>query len=84
MAQPPQQGGGPGLGAFAIMGTRMALKIALNMVLNNRNLIDHIASQMYADETMKGDWSKKQPADRAIWHQRVQSAIVALSGTVGV
>lgn len=83
MASPPQ-GGGPGFGALAITGARLTLKVALNMVLNNKPLIDHIASRVYEDETMKGDWSKKQPADRAIWHQRVQSTIVALSGTVGV
>lgn len=83
MASPPQQGG-PGLGAFAMSGARFALKAALNVVLANRPLIDHIASRMYEDEVMKSDWSKKSPADRAIWHQRVQSAIVALSGTLGI
>ena len=83
MAAPPQQPQ-QGFSAFAAMGAKMALKAALNLVLNNRNLIDHIAGRMYEDETMKNDWAKKTPADRALWHQRVQSVILGLSGIVGL
>lgn len=81
---PTHPGGGPGLGALAITGAKLTLKVAFNMVLNNRQLIDYVASRLYEDETGQHDWSKLKPADRAIWIQRVQSTIVALSGTVGL
>lgn len=79
-----QPGGGPGFGALAITGAKLTLKVALNMVLNNRQLIDYVASKLYTDETGLDDWAKLKPADKAIWLQRVQSTIVALSGTVGL
>lgn len=62
----------------------MTLKVALNMVLNNRQLIDYVASRLYEDETASQDWKQLKPADKAIWIQRVQSTITALSGTVGL
>lgn len=62
----------------------MTLRVVLNMVLGNRALIDHLAGRVYEDETLKHDWEKKQPADKAIWLQRVQSTITALVGTLGV
>lgn len=81
MAQPPQQG--PGFGALAMKGAQLTIKVALNMVLNNRPLIDHIASQAYMDET-GGRWDKLSAGDRALWSNRVQSVIRAVSGTVGL
>jgi len=81
---PTTPGGGPGLGALAVTGAKLTLKVALNMVLNNRQLIDYVASRLYEDETGQQDWKQLKPADRAIWLQRVQSTIVALSGTVGL
>jgi hypothetical protein len=77
-------GGGPGLGALAVTGAKLTLKVALNMVLNNRQLIDYVASRLYEDEMGSQDWKQLKPADKAIWLQRVQSTIVALSGTVGL
>jgi len=81
---PTPTGGGPGFGALAITGAKLTLKVALNMVLNNRQLVDYVASRLYEDETGQHDWAKLKPADKAIWLQRVQSTIVALSGTVGL
>jgi hypothetical protein len=81
---PTYTGGGPGFGALAVTGAKLTLKVALNMVLNNRQLIDYVASRLYADETGLSDWAKLKPTDKAIWLQRVQSTIVALSGTVGL
>lgn len=83
MAQPTGTGG-PGFGALALTGTKLALKVALNMVLNNRQLIDYVASKLYEDETGQQDWAKLKPPDKAIWIQRVQSTVMALSGTVGL
>lgn len=85
MANPPTHPGrGPGLGDIAITGAKLTVKVALNMTLNNRQLIDHVASRLYEDETGQTDWKQLRPADKAIWIQRVQSTIVALSGTVGL
>ena len=86
MAQPPTYtgGGGPGFGALAATGAKLTIKVALSMVLNNRQLIEYVASKLYEDETGQHNWSKLTPADKAIWLQRVQSTIVALSGTVGL
>lgn len=85
MANAPTHGGGTqGLGALAVTGAKLTLKVALNMVLNNRQLIDYVASRLYEDETGSRDWKDLKPAEKAIWLQRVQSTIVALSGTVGL
>lgn len=84
MASAPTYGGGQGFGALAVTGAKLTLKVALNMVLNNRQLIDYVASRLYEDETSSQDWKQLKPADKAIWLQRVQSTIVALSGTVGL
>lgn len=86
MASAPTYGGrgGGGFGDLAITGAKLTLKVALNMVLNNRQLIDYVASRLYEDETASQDWKQLKPADKAIWIQRVQSTITALSGTVGL
>lgn len=84
MANAPIGTGGQGFGALAITGAKLTLKVALNMVLNNRQLIDYVASRLYEDETGSHDWKDLKAADKAIWLQRVQSTIVALSGTVGL
>lgn len=81
MAQPPQQG--PGLGALAMKGAALTIKVALNMALNNRSIVEHIASQAYTDET-GGRWDKLSPGDKALWSARVQSVIRAVSGVVGL
>lgn len=84
MANAPTRGesAGPGLGALAATGAKLTIKVALSMVLNNRQLIDYVASKLYEDETGSHDWKQLKPADRAIWLQRVQSVVTALSGTV--
>lgn len=86
MASAPTHGGrgGGGFGDLAITGAKLTLKVALNMVLNNRQLIDYVASKLYEDETGSQDWKQLKPVDKAIWIQRVQSTVTALSGTVGL
>lgn len=78
------QRGGGNLGEVALTGAKWTVKFALKMLLDNRQLIEHVASSLYADETGRTDWARLQPPERAIWLQRVQSVILALSSRVNV
>lgn len=77
----PQQGNS--FGALTMKSAQLAVKFALNMVLSNRQLMEYIASQAYTDET-GGKWDKLPIAEKALWSNRVQSTIRAISGTVGL
>ena len=83
MASLPTGQQGQGFGMLATMGAKLALKAALSVLLNSRNLIDHIAAAAYREETNL-DFAKLSPADKALWVNRVQSVIRATSGTVGI
>lgn len=76
------QGGG-GLGQLTMKSAQLAIKFALNMVLGNRELMNYIASQAYSEET-GGKWEKLSTAEQALWNNRVQSVIRAVSATVGL
>ena len=76
-------GPGQGFGSLATMGAKLALKAALSVLLNSRNLIDHIAAAAYQEETNL-EFSKLSAGDKALWINRVQSVIRAASGTVGL
>lgn len=74
---------GNSFGALTMKSAQLAIKFALNTVLGNRSLMDYIASQAYEEET-GAHWSKLPLADKALWNNRVQSVIRAISSTVGL
>lgn len=70
-------------GALAMSGAKLTLKMALNAVLNNRQLVDHIASRLHEDEADGVAWASLKAPQKAIWIQRVQSVVLALGESVG-
>lgn len=80
MAQPST---GPGFGALAMMGARMTLKVALQMALNNRGILDFVAGKLYSEETRKQNWQTIPANEKAIWTERTRIVVSALAETVG-
>jgi hypothetical protein len=78
-----QANGGPGFGALAVFAGRMTVKVALNMAISNRNVLEFIAGRMYSDETNLKNWAALTPPEKAIWLERTRSVVTALGETVG-
>jgi hypothetical protein len=64
-----------------MVGSKTALKVAINMVANNQSIVDHIAQRAYENETQKG-FDKLLPEQRVLWVSRARSMIQALSETI--
>lgn len=74
---------GGGFAALAMGTAKLTLKVALNSITSNPNIMSYAAGRLYADE-VGGDWDKVKPAERALWQQRVRSVIAALSETIAL
>lgn len=81
MAQPPQSSGG-GFGAAMMATAKLTLRVALNSVANNQNVMNYVAGKLYENEVGKTDWNRIDAASKAIWQQRARTVVAALADTV--
>ncbi len=72
-----------GLGALGGMAAKLALKTTLSLLQGNRGIMEYLAAEAYHDETGH-EFTKLNVSDRALWVNRVQSIMRAISDKVSL
>lgn len=67
---------------LAALGARLGLRAMVQIVVNNRALVEGIAQEVFAAEDGRV-WTSLSAGDRALWTARVQHVMEALGSRVG-
>lgn len=76
----PESNGRSGAQLLGI-GAKVGVKLVLNLVTANTNVIVSVAAFAYEAETDK-KWEQASAGDRALWQTRVQNMLRGLAGII--